>query len=588
MSSDLSIGRSSLACIFCFFLSSNLFSLYAQTTVSKRTAPAFKPPAQTQRIDSKSREIEKKPKLALEPIVIYYGKRKPRTVAETPTTTNKNLAELLKPITIYYRTWGPPSPVVSTSGKSDERNPERRREPLKTSAVSAPIVTEHQKGVIRTGAPSLAMTSRQTGQLKSEVTSPAVVSNRRPEPLKSAEAPASLVPEKANIPVASTATPKQTSDVTTADTPQMSTAPPTATRIEDPEPNKVSVAPDAKVAAAEPAKIAPVETSTDPKPAPDETSPTLEGTTPPIARNAEKEPAASATSKTEVEAEPATGTQRDRTSDVVPVQDVASDTASAPVNIEAASADANPPLAPSTESSTTAPAPNAHLNAIALNNSAVELSKNSQFKEAEGLLLKAIEQDSSIYKFYRNLSIVYENTKRFEKALEAAEKAAALAPREPSVLMQLCGMKLITGKDAEAVACYEKLNEIAPPDNMTLTSYGVALLGTGKLDKAVVVLEKARASVPNSSVTLNTLGMAYYQQKRLADAVTTFKSAVEADPERCEIRFNLAVAQLAMRNRDGAISQYRLIKERNSELANQLFQIIFQGKVLSVDRLKGH
>ena len=80
--------------------------------------------------------------------------------------------------------------------------------------------------------------------------------------------------------------------------------------------------------------------------------------------------------------------------------------------------------------------------------------------------------------------------------------------------------------------------------------------------------------------------MAYFDDKRYADAVVVFKKAVELDPDEHGLRFNLAIAYLSNGNKEGALSQYRLLKEADPKLADQLYRILFRDKVVSVDELR--
>lgn len=223
-----------------------------------------------------------------------------------------------------------------------------------------------------------------------------------------------------------------------------------------------------------------------------------------------------------------------------------------------------------------------------LNNAAIRLTRESRYDEATELLLRAIAEAPNRFRLHRNLSIVYEHMKRMDEALASAQTAVDIAPVEPTALTQLCGLELINGRGAEAVACYEKLRQTGPMDAMSQTFYGVALLRSGHHDRAVTVLEQAVAAVPANSSALNALGVAYFNKRRYTDAAASFKEAVESDPEQREIRFNLALTYVVLRNKEGAISQYRMLKGERPELAGQLYRILFRDKVVSVDQLKGH
>ena len=221
-----------------------------------------------------------------------------------------------------------------------------------------------------------------------------------------------------------------------------------------------------------------------------------------------------------------------------------------------------------------------------LNNSAVRLASEKRYEEAVDLLLKALVKRPNSSVLNRNLSVVYEDMKRFDAALSFAEAAVRLAPKEPLNLQQLCGLQLITGKPDDAVGCYKRLSSIRAMDLVDQTYYGVALYRSGKLDAAITVLEKAVGSPRVATATLNALGYCYYQKTRFDDAVSAFKHAIELRPDQPLVRFNLAIAQLAGGNREGALSQYKMLQTESRELADKLFQVLFRGKVVSIEDLK--
>jgi tetratricopeptide (TPR) repeat protein len=111
------------------------------------------------------------------------------------------------------------------------------------------------------------------------------------------------------------------------------------------------------------------------------------------------------------------------------------------------------------------------------------------------------------------------------------------------------------------------------------------MLRSGKLDGAISILERVAAAVPANALSLNALGVAYFQKKKYRDAVQTLKTAVETSPNSGDIRYNLALAHLANRNKEGAISQYRILKTDNPRLAARLYRIIFRDRLVSVEDL---
>ena len=206
-------------------------------------------------------------------------------------------------------------------------------------------------------------------------------------------------------------------------------------------------------------------------------------------------------------------------------------------------------------------------------------------EEAVEQLQKAIAAAPDSFGLHRNLSILYESMKKMDEALAEADLAVKLGPREPSALSHLCGLKLTSGHDADSLACYKRLLELGPLDGPSQIYYGVALFRSGTIDAAITVLEKVNADLPTNSSGLNAMGVAYFKKERYADAASSFKRAVEIDPERGELRFNLALSQLALGNREGALSQYRILKVDSPKLAEDLYRILYKDQVVSVDQL---
>jgi Flp pilus assembly protein TadD len=126
------------------------------------------------------------------------------------------------------------------------------------------------------------------------------------------------------------------------------------------------------------------------------------------------------------------------------------------------------------------------------------------------------------------------------------------------------------------------LEQIAPFDDESATAYGIALTRTGDLQQAISVLQKLTAASPSNYQAVNALGMAFYKEKDYARAAAAFKSAIEIAPEKGELRYNLAIAQLALRNRAGALGQYKLLQESSPSMADRLSRILFRDKLIFV------
>jgi tetratricopeptide (TPR) repeat protein len=221
---------------------------------------------------------------------------------------------------------------------------------------------------------------------------------------------------------------------------------------------------------------------------------------------------------------------------------------------------------------------------VELNNLAVQSTLENRYGEAEALLHKAIEAQPRIAKFHRNLSILFERMGRLDKALESARTAANLSPGDASVVERLCTIEFDSHNWTAAIGCYEKLGSIQPLDGLSGSDYGMALLRAGKTDRSLEVLQKAAGSDPPVAVAMNSLGIAYFELQRFDDAAAIFKRAVETAPDNFEFRYNLAVTQLSLRNRESAISQYNILKTSDPKLASRLYQMLFSEMIVVVPK----
>ena len=56
--------------------------------------------------------------------------------------------------------------------------------------------------------------------------------------------------------------------------------------------------------------------------------------------------------------------------------------------------------------------------------------------------------------------------------------------------------------------------------------------------------------------------------------IETYKQEVEKNPDDAEAHYNLGVAYVLSNDRNSALEQYKILKELDTELANELFDEI--------------
>ena len=221
-------------------------------------------------------------------------------------------------------------------------------------------------------------------------------------------------------------------------------------------------------------------------------------------------------------------------------------------------------------------------NMIAVNNLGTIYFETGRLVDAIELIKRAADARPDIWNFQLNASIVYTKQGEFANALHYAQLAFKLAPTELHVREQLCNTHLSVGNAEDALNGFEELAHDSkdPADSL---GYGEALLLSGDLAKAGTVLRTVITALPMCAEAHNALGTVLYNQKHYSDAAASFRQAISLDPDTSKYRFNLAVAEMAVRNREGAFSQYNLLKRSDPALADKLYRMMFADNLVYVD-----
>ena len=221
-------------------------------------------------------------------------------------------------------------------------------------------------------------------------------------------------------------------------------------------------------------------------------------------------------------------------------------------------------------------------NAVLFNNIGATYYDRKMYDKAESALLRAIILNNHP-SFLVNLSILYDVQHRFPEAITAAQRAVAQAPRYARARMQLCELMLVSKRNIDTILCYDELSKVSPLDNLAQTYYALATLKSGDADKAISLITPLIKGQQTTPLMFNVLGFAYYQKKKFAQASNAFKQGVELDPDSPQLRFNLAMSLTAVDDRAGALSQYKLMKDKSPDLADQLYRALYRDKIIYVD-----
>jgi len=157
---------------------------------------------------------------------------------------------------------------------------------------------------------------------------------------------------------------------------------------------------------------------------------------------------------------------------------------------------------------------------------AIQLHTNKDFKNAENLYLKIIKSDQTNYQALRHLGILYNDTKKYDKAIQYLTDAIEIAPSIPDAHNNLGLVYFVSDNLASAKKSFEKsfllnnnylpalnnltrvyfsLNEserclqsamtaieLGPNEYICRLNYALALSINGKIEEGIRILEKLK------------------------------------------------------------------------------------------------
>jgi protein O-GlcNAc transferase len=162
--------------------------------------------------------------------------------------------------------------------------------------------------------------------------------------------------------------------------------------------------------------------------------------------------------------------------------------------------------------------------------------------EAERAYRDILRQDPRNVEALLNLGILAASVGHFQPALDLMNRANALRPDFPPILMNLAQVYGRAGQAPLAIAAYRRVTEIQPGFGNALECLGDLLLKEKKPAEAATYLQRAVLQNPGNALAHNLLGVALSSQGLYAAAVASFDRALRIDPRAPEPHYNRAVA----------------------------------------------
>lgn len=140
---------------------------------------------------------------------------------------------------------------------------------------------------------------------------------------------------------------------------------------------------------------------------------------------------------------------------------------------------------------------------------------------------------------------------RYEEALEAEDRALALAPKDPNAHSYRGSALLQLGRTEEALSAYERVLVLAPQAAVAHYNRANALRRLGRHPDALASLKLALAIKPAYPDALTAAGIVLQALGDTAGALSHYERAIALDPAAADAHYNKALALLA----DGRLAE---------------------------------
>jgi tetratricopeptide (TPR) repeat protein len=190
----------------------------------------------------------------------------------------------------------------------------------------------------------------------------------------------------------------------------------------------------------------------------------------------------------------------------------------------------------------------------------------------------AIEEkpDSAIAHLHLGLTLQAEHQ---PGALDEMTKAHELAPRDPTIALELGKALANASQDELAAPMLQLASELDPDSTAAPYQLGLALERLDRLPEAIPLLQRAAAAHPDDAEMLTNLGMALCQAQRTKEAVPLLQRAVALEPENVTAHQDLAVADIQLSQLDDAIVQLRAALKLSPDAAQLHYNLGFALKM---------
>jgi len=167
-------------------------------------------------------------------------------------------------------------------------------------------------------------------------------------------------------------------------------------------------------------------------------------------------------------------------------------------------------------------------------------------------------------------------TDDYEEALPYFQNAVEKDPNYADAWFYIgyCNGEL--GRHTEEIEAYKQAIRIKPDYAEAHYNLGVVYGKLGRYTKEIEAYKQAIRIKPDDAEAHYNLGAAYVSLGRYYEASEAYKQAIRLKPDWADAHYCLGLTYWLLEGRDSALQEYRILKDLDEDLANQLFNLIYK------------
>jgi tetratricopeptide (TPR) repeat protein len=210
-----------------------------------------------------------------------------------------------------------------------------------------------------------------------------------------------------------------------------------------------------------------------------------------------------------------------------------------------------------------------------------DYERATQFLNSTINLAVKLQDDCFEALCYNAIALVETDLGRYDEAIQAYQRAIALAPEKISPWNNLGNLYCKLGQFEDAVKAFQKAIEQNAGDAISWNGLGDVYQKLGRNDDAIYAYLKTIEIAPNFAKTWSSLGKSYTKDERLEDAFSAHKKALEID--RYIISSWIGLGEISRRQgrEDNAVQAYQMAVEldpKNAQAWNELGDLYYHAQ----------